>query len=350
MAPSPAAAPEQMLRAMEEATKALGMRNTSFPHEGFHWVSDYDIGRQRRDVQTPAQTPEGAVANKRQRRSPAAAPLSVPAQPRGRRSTAATASRAKAATAGHSDAAAADALVTAPSRQPGAFAADGVARPWWFGTRLLSAVAVVARPWWFGTQPIEAAPPQRASPRGAAEAEFRAAEGAKLAHSCLNWGPASPDERARDGAVVALLAATFPTLIDARGRRPCVKWAALLSRAHWHTCAARAPSGAAAALVCAVVEPGVDGLPRKGGRALVCGALAVAQKYRGAGHGRVAVAHLIAMAKASRCARVIVSSAEAAKAFWGAMGFKAARGSRVRPGGDELFHSTVEMELRIRTS
>ena len=104
--------------------------------------------------------------------------------------------------------------------------------------------------------------------------------------------------------------------------------------------------------MCAVVEPGVDGLPRKGGRALVCGALAVAQGYRGAGHGRVAVAHLIAMAKASRCARVIVSSATAAEPFWKKMGFAAARGSRVRPGGDDLFHpdSTVEMELRIRTS
>ena len=294
-----------------------------------------------------AQTPKGA---KRAR---------ADSHPRDRRpSTAATATRAKkakpaaassvrhrrrpraaAATAGHSDAAAADA--------PGWFGKPGA-----FGTRLRSAVAVVARPWWFGTRPFEAAPPPLASPRLAAEAAVRAAEGAELAHACLNWGPASPDERARGGAVVALLAATFPSVIDARGRRPCDRWAALLSRAHWHTCAARAPSELAAALVCAVVEPGVDGLPRKGGRALVCGALAVAQGYRGAGHGRVAVAHLIAMAKASRCARVIVSSATAAEPFWKKMGFAAARGSRVRPGGDDLFHpdSTVEMELRIRAS
>ena len=82
------------------------------------------------------------------------------------------------------------------------------------------------------TEPIEVPRPQQLR---------RAAEGAELAQAYLNWGPASPDERARGGAVVALLAATFPTVIDARGRRPRDKWAAHLSRAHWHTCAARAP-------------------------------------------------------------------------------------------------------------
>ena len=104
--------------------------------------------------------------------------------------------------------------------------------------------------------------------------------------------------------------------------------------------------------MCAVVEPGVDGLPRKRGRALVCLALAVAQVHRGVGHGRVGCAQMIAMAKAARCACVIVSAAGGAREFWAAMGFEqvAAHGSSVTPGGDELFHpeSTVEMVYSIR--